>query len=219
MNPRRSLLAAVFALATCVVTRADARADERPVRQVGVHRHRNDGQLGISVSLRDLFGARERERLRSGFLMRVVIHAEVVREGDPKPLARQDRSTEIIFDLWDERFRVKVVESQGVLETQVGTADEAVELATALRNFPVVERARLQRNARYRVRLRADLNPLTEDLVADVRRWLVRTPGQGRTGTGDSVFGSFVNIFVNPRIEESEQQITLWSQPIPGGDS
>jgi hypothetical protein len=214
---RRTWLGALVAVAVSAASAAEVRAEERPVRQVGVHRR--DGWLGISVSLRDLFGPRERERLRSGFVMRILLHAELWREGDKAPLTRQDRSTEIIYDLWDERFRVKVVESRGPLAAEVATADAAIELATTLLNFPVAELTRLNPRFRYRVRLRADLNPLTEDLVADVRRWLVRTPGQGRTGTGDSVFGSFVNIFVNPRIEESERQIALWSQPIAGGDS
>jgi hypothetical protein len=213
---RRALLSALFAAAASVAT-VDARADERPQRQVGVHRR--EGWLGISVSLRDLFGPRERERLRSGFVMRVVIHADLWREGDKRALLRQDRGTEIIFDLWDERFRVKVVDRAGPIEAQVATTDEAVELATTLRNFPLIPLQRVDARSRYFVRLVADLNPLTEDLVADVRRWLVRSPGQGRTGTGDSVFGSFVNIFVNPRIEESERQISLWSQAIPGGAS
>jgi hypothetical protein len=212
---RRSLLALLALAAGALAARA-ARADQLPPRQMGLHRR--DGWLGISVSLRDLFGPRERERLRSGFVMRVVIHADVIRGAEQTPLSRQDRSTEITFDLWDERFRTKVVERQGLFEAQVATADEAIELGTTLQNFPVIELARLDPRAIYRVRLRADLNPLTEDLVADVRRWLVRTPGQGRTGTGDSVFGSFVNIFVNPRIEDSERQIIVWSQPIAGGD-
>jgi len=31
------------------------------------------------------------------------------------------------------------------------------------------------------------------------------------------VFGSVVSIFVNPHVEESDRQITFWSQPFLGG--
>jgi hypothetical protein len=31
-------------------------------------------------------------------------------------------------------------------------------------------------------------------------------------GSGDNFFGSFVSIFVNPRIDESERQLRLLSQ-------
>jgi len=50
--------------------------------------------------------------------------------------------------------------------------------------------------------------------MADVRRWLVQPArGQRRLGAGDSFFGSFVSIFVNPHIEDSERQLRFVSQP------
>jgi hypothetical protein len=187
--------------------------DERPPRTVGIHRRA--GWLGVSVSLRDLFGPADGERLRSGFVSRVVMRIELYPEGGKKPIARADQRADILFDLWDERFRVAVVDRKGIkpLPT-VATEREAIELATALFAFEVTELARLQPLAIYRLRFRADLNPLSEDLVQEVKRWLVRPPGQG--GAGDSMFGSFVSIFVNPQIEESERQITFWSQPFRG---
>ena len=55
---------------------------------------------------------------------------------------------------------------------------------------------------------------ISEDLIKDVRRWLVQPArGQRRLGAGDSFFGSFVSIFVNPRIEDSERQLRFVSQP------
>jgi len=36
--------------------------------------------------------------------------------------------------------------------------------------------------------------------------------GQGRLAPGDSFFGSFVSIFVNPHIEDSERRIQFISQ-------
>ena len=68
-------------------------------------------------------------------------------------------------------------------------------------------------NARYVVMARGDLNPISEDLLADVRRWLVQPAhGQRKLGAGDSFFGSFVSIFVNPHIEDSERQVRFQSQ-------
>jgi hypothetical protein len=64
------------------------------------------------------------------------------------------------------------------------------------------------------VAVRGDLNPISEDLLIEVRRWLVQPArGQRRLGAGDSFFGSFVSIFVNPRIEDSERQVRFVSQP------
>ena len=61
---------------------------------------------------------------------------------------------------------------------------------------------------------RGDLNPISEELLADVRRWIATpTSGARRLGTGDSFFGSFVSIFVNPHVEDSERQVRFLSQP------
>ncbi len=81
-------------------------------------------------------------------------------------------------------------------------------------DFPVAQVAQLPANGRYVVAVRGDLNPISEDLLIEVRRWLVQpSHGQRRLGAGDSFFGSFVSIFVNPRIEDSERQVRFVSQP------
>src|SRR5262249_60220805 len=91
---------------------------------------------------------------------------------------------------------------------------EAIWRATTLAQFPIAEVARLRPGAHYVVLVRGDLNPISEDLLADVRRWLVQPArGQRRLGAGDSFFGSFVSIFVTPRIEDSERQVRFVSQP------
>jgi hypothetical protein len=192
-----------------------ARAEERPARQVGLHRR--DGWLACSVGLKDLFWPADSERLRSGFVSRVLIRAEVYRDGERRPIAIADRRSDILYDLWDERFRVRVVDRDGPHDHNVATAEEAIWLATALIRFALTDLATLSPLSTYRLHFRADLNPLSEDLVQEVRRWLVKAPGQGRAGSSDSVFGSVVSIFVNPRVEESERQISFWSQPFWGG--
>ena len=65
------------------------------------------------------------------------------------------------------------------------------------------------------VAFRGDLNPVSEELLADVRRWLVQPAhGQRRVGAGDTFFGSFVSIFVNPRVDDSERQVRFASQAL-----
>jgi hypothetical protein len=65
--------------------------------------------------------------------------------------------------------------------------------------------------------IRADLNPISEELVTNVRRWLSRPSGRGKTGSGDNFFGSFVSVFVNPRIEDSERLVQIVSQTFTCG--
>ena len=96
----------------------------------------------------------------------------------------------------------------------VPSADEAIRRAAVLVEVPLIEAARLHPGTEYLLAVRGDLNPISEDLLIEVRRWLVQPArGQRRLGAGDSFFGSFVSIFVNPRIEDSERQVRFVSQP------
>ncbi|HET6279995.1 MAG TPA: DUF4390 domain-containing protein [Polyangia bacterium] len=178
--------------------------------------HRQDGVLAASVGLQDLFGAAERQRLTSGFAARVLIRVYLHREGSPEPVAVTFQRSEIVYDIWDERFRLRITRGAGAsmeFRREVKTAEEAIGDTTTFWKFPITELRRLQPGARYFLAFRADLNPISEELLSDVRRWLVQPArGQRRVGAGDSVFGSFVSIFVNPRIEDSERQVRFLSQ-------
>ena len=175
----------------------------------------NDGHLLVSVGLQDLITDPDRQRLMSGFATRILIRVYLHQEGQDEPVAVAFQRAEIVYDLWDERFRVRVTrEAGGEVQSEARTSDDVIWRTCALWRFPVADLARLHTGARYFLAFRADLNPISEELLSDVRRWLVQPPrGQRRVGAGDSVFGSFVSIFVNPRVEDSERQIRFLSQP------
>ena len=213
MSPRRLIAAWIIAAAVVAGAFRHARAaDPLPTRVTGIATE--GGHLLVSVGLQDLITDPDRQRLMSGFATRILIRVYLHQEGMDDPVAVAFQRAEIVYDLWDERFRVRVTrESGGELQTDVRTSDDVIWRTCALWRFPVAELSRLRIGARYFLAFRADLNPISEELLADVRRWLVQPPrGQRRVGAGDSVFGSFVSIFVNPRVEDSERQVRFLSQ-------
>ncbi len=218
---RYARLAAAFALLLAVGTAeapawAQAGTGSLPRRTTGVQSEGN--HLAASVGLQDLFGAAEKQRLTSGFATRILIRIYLHREGGGEPLAVAFQRSEIVYDICDEKFRLRITRGTGPdTQVEVKTVEEAIDRACHLWHFPVAEIGVLQPGGRYFLAFRGDLNPISEELLADVRRWLVQpSRGQRRVGTGDSVFGSFVSIFVNPRIEDSERQVRFLSQPILG---
>jgi len=206
-------------LAFAVLLAAGSAAAAPPVRLTGVARKAD--KLVVSVGLQDLFGPRDVERLLSGFTTRVLIRVALVREDQNQSVAQAVRLSEIVYDLWDEKLRVRVSsELPGKPDAHdVPTPKAAVDLATTLVAFPLAEIAKLDPGAVYHVTFRADLNPISDELVTNVRRWLSR-PGS-RAGSGESFFGSFVSVFVNSRVEDSERMLGLTSQSfeLPRGTS
>jgi hypothetical protein len=188
-------------------------ADPAPVRAVGFAS--KNGRLTVSVGLQDLFGQAERERLKSGFATRVLVRAALEEAATGEPVAVAVQRAEIVYDIWDEKFGVRASDGLGAERRAVApSVDEAIWRAAVLFDLPIVDLTRLRPGVEYVLAVRGDLNPISEDLLIEVRRWLVQPArGQRRLGAGDSFFGSFVSIFVNPRIEDSERQVRFVSQP------
>jgi hypothetical protein len=200
-----------MALPLAALAARAARAAEPAVRTTGLHWR--DGKLAVSVGVPDIIQPASAQRLTSGFATRILIRVALFREGTRQAVAQTYRLADIVYDLWDERFRVRRADARNVNELRdASTAAAAIDLAANLVQFPVIDLARLQAGETYRLSFSADLNPLSEDVVRELRRWLARPPGQGRLAPGDSFFGSFVSIFVNPHIEDSERRIQFLSQ-------
>ena len=214
MSSRRAALLVAALVAGLPAPRANA-APALPQRTTGVAL--TPTQLAVSVGLQDLFGPDERARLTSGFATRVLVRVALQQDGADaaaEPLAVAYQRTEIVYDIWDERFRLRITRGTGPdVRLEARTPDEAIARAAAVWQLPVVEAARLRPGVPYVLTFRGDLNPISEELLADVRRWIVQPArGERRVGAGDSFFGSFVSIFVNPRVEDSERQLRFVSQ-------
>jgi hypothetical protein len=212
---RRTATASLAAALAVLAAREPARAAPAvPARTTGFAFNKQ-GQLVASVGMQDLFSPADRQRLTSGFATRVLIRVALKEEGSDEPIAVAFQRSEIVYDLWDEKFRLRVTRGKGPeVHVEVRTPDEAIARAAVLSQFAVIEAARLRPGATYVLACRADLNPISEELMADVRRWLVLPArGQRQVSAGDSFFGSFVSIFVNPRIEDSAGQVRFFSQP------
>jgi hypothetical protein len=208
---------AVLALAFAVffALAGVARAEDLPIRAVGVVPR--GGALTIDVAVPDVFTPEARQRLLSGFATRVLVRVYLQEPGTSKAVAVAVQRVEIVYDIWDEKFQLRLSRGPGTeREMEVATLGQAVEAATSLRQFPVAPLDLLVPGHRYSIAIRSDLNPLSQELLAELRQWLRQPSGPQRrpgTGGGDSFFGTFVTVFINPQIDESEHQVRFVSPP------
>jgi hypothetical protein len=200
-----------IALPLVLVTTRAARAVDLAVRTTGLHMR--NGVLAISVGVPDIIQPAAEQHLTSGFATRVLIRVALFREETREVVATTYRLADIVYDLWEEKFRVQRSDARRLVEQRdAATAREAISLAADLIQFPVADLGRMIPGVSYRLSFSTDLNPLSPEVVTELRRWLARPQGQGRLAPGDSFFGSFVSIFVNPHIEDSERRIQFISQ-------
>lgn len=217
---RRSALAAVLkvALATAAIFGAlggagGARAQPRVgSRTIGVRWDHGAPQL--SFSARDIVTADVRRKLESGLPQTIVMRVYAYPEAGGDPVAVALQSCRIVYDLWEEVYRVQVQTATSDRSERAPNVEGVVRRCLTAVNVPVGAAAQYspRRGSRVYFAALVEINPMSPDTVQRIRRWLAR-PGGGRL-EGDAFFGSFVSLFVNRRIGAAERTLSFRSQPV-----
>ena len=204
-----SLMVSLMVSLTCA-SMASAQLSERRIGVAFV-----EGRPRVDVSMADF--ARDPEvtrKLRSGLPQTFVARIYAYAANGQAPIAVAARSCRVVYDLWEERFRVQRASELGDETFAVRTLEEVVDRCLVARQLSVGTTADWQSARGQRVYFAAlvEFNPITPDTVQRIRRWLAR-PQRGRVDS-DSFFGSFVSLFVNRRIGEAERALHFQSQQV-----
>ena len=159
--------------------------------------------------LSKLFDSAAYEALDSGFTSTVVIRIWIYPKGSTDPVAFVLLQRQVLYNLWDEVFELRIDGKAPIKEKR---QSEALKKLTALDDLPVARLANLAQDQLYLLAMRVDLNPVSKETLAEVRRWLSQGTGGG-LDRGGAFFGSFVSVFVNPKIPEADRVLLVRSQP------
>ena len=152
--------------------------------------------LRASFSYRDALSAPSLvKKLASGLPMVIAMRAYLFREGQDEPVALAPRVCRVVYDLWDEVYRVHVSEPERQRD-QAAVLDGVLRLCADARDLPVVRREQLAEGQRYFLGVVVDVNPVSPEMIEQMRRWMSRPSGSAGIGPTDALFGNFVQLFV-----------------------
>lgn len=174
----------------------------------------NDAVPHLTFSARDLVNADVRRKLESGLPQTLVMRTYAYPQRGRRPIAVAARSCRVVYDLWEEVYRVQVQSETEDRSATLSSIDQVLARCLVARSVAVgadAEWGPLRGQSVYFAVL-VELNPLSPDTVQRIRRWLAR-PG-GRRVDGEAFFGSFVSLFVNRRIGDAERTVRFRSQAI-----
>ncbi|MCC6748990.1 MAG: hypothetical protein IT371_15125 [Deltaproteobacteria bacterium] len=170
------------------------------------------GQLVVSAGFRELFDHALRKQLRSGFATTVVMRVYLYARDGGAAVAVSGQTLRAVYDLWDEVYLLRVEDARGNYYVRLRDQRQVVDRLTSFWRFPVGALARLRRGEGYFVAGVVEVNPMSPEVLAEVRRWLRNPSRQPRQVGGESFFGSFVSIFVNNKIRRAERTFKFRSQ-------
>ena len=159
--------------------------------------------------LAKLFDSAAYEALDSGFTSTVVIRIWIYPKDSTSPVAFVLLQRQVLYNLWDEVFELRIDGKAPIKEKR---QSEALKKMTAIDDLPVALLKNLPYEQVYLLAMRAELNPVSPETLAEVRRWLSQGTGGG-LDRGGAFFGSFVSVFVNPKINEADRVLRVRSQP------
>lgn len=188
-----------------------ARADDELINQRMRFVERGP-DLTVTTAITKLFDSAAYEALDSGFPSTVVIRMWVFPRGSTDPVAFQLIQRQVVYDLWDEVYVMRLDEPGGRKILREKRKAEALKRLTSIDDLPIAKLAQMPFEQIYLLAMQVELNPVSKETLAQVRRWLSQGNGGG-LDRGGAFFGSFVSVFVNPKIPEADRVLRFRSQP------
>ena len=210
-------LVAVFGHPRAAYADDPPKQEELPRRQANFMRDTNDktGQtlLRASFSYRDVIDKGMADKLASGLPTVVAMRAYVLREGEPNPVALAVRTCRVVFDLWDEVYRLKISSPGGERDSAALNLDGVLRQCAEARDLPVADRSLLAPGKPHFLGVIVEVNPVSPQMLAQMRQWVSRPAGSTGIGPGDALFGSFVGLFVR-QIGNADRTLRFRTQSI-----
>ena len=209
---RLAVIAAALALATAA--HAEAEDDKPEIQRMRFVESGND--LTVSTlppgGIGKLFDAPTYEALSSGISSTVVIRIQITPRESDAPVAEQLIRRSVVYDVWDEIYTVELDQPGGSRKVKVKYRAEALKWLTAIDDLPIARLAILPYEQVFVLKMVVELNPVSKETLAEVRRWLSQGAGGG-LDRGGAFFGSFVSVFYNPKIADADRVLRIRSQP------
>jgi hypothetical protein len=207
---------ALLTLPMPLLSRA-ARADEAPPKTPSALPIRNaqitleGGVVKLTVSFRDVVDAEISKKLSSGLPTVVTMRGYVFRESGGDPIALTAKSCRIVYDLWDEVFRIQLAQPGGQTTAVAVNVEGVLRNCGEAKKMPLMERASMSASTHYFVAALVEVNPVNAEMLDRIKKWVTRPGGAAAIGPGDALFGSFVGLFVT-RIGDADRKLSFRTQ-------
>jgi len=207
--------AAIVAAALLAIAATAYAEDERPeIQRMRFVESGDDLQLSTLPpgGIGKLFDTTAYEALSTGIPSSVVIRIQITPQDSDEPVAEQLIQRSVVYDVWDEIYTLRLDQPGGRKTIKVKYRAEALKWLTAIDDLPVARLAVLPINQVFVLKMVVELNPVSKETLAEVRRWLSQGNGGG-LDRGGAFFGSFVSVFYNPKIADADRVLRIRSQP------
>lgn len=173
-----------------------AHADDAKLPERAATMSKEKTTLRASFAYRDAIDTKIQGKLTSGLPTVIAMRAYLLRTGEDAPIALAVRSCRVVYDLWDEVFRVHLEAPGVVRDTAAVNVEGVLRICAEAKDMPVADSNALAAEKSYFLAVLVEVNPVKPETVEQMRRWVSRPAGSTSIGPGDALFGSFAGLFL-----------------------
>ncbi|HEX7481158.1 MAG TPA: hypothetical protein VF331_25370 [Polyangiales bacterium] len=168
--------------------------------------------VALSFSARDFLDHAVEKKLQNGLPQTMTMRVYAYDEHGREPLSLTAVSCRVVYDLWEGVYRIERQTEQADKTLSAKTIDKVVQLCLDMPRLSVTSTPalRAERGKRIYFGVIVELNPMSQDTVQRIRRWLAQ-PSDNQLD-GNAFFGSFVSIFVTRKMGNAEKTLAFRSE-------
>jgi hypothetical protein len=127
-------------------------------------------------------------------------------------MALSVKTCRIVFDLWDEVFHIDLRQGGRRRQTVAVNVEGVMRRCAEARRLPIAPTRQLSSEQPYFVGVLVEVNPVSRQMLERIKRWVALPKGASAVGPGDSLFGSFVGLFVT-HVPAADRTLSFRTQP------
>ena len=171
----------------------------------------DDRVVTLTVGFRDVVDAEISKKLQSGLPTVLTMRGYVFSETGGDPIALTAKSCRIVYDLWDEVFRIQLTQPGGQTNAVAVNVEGVLRNCGEVKKMPLAARALMSDAEHYFVAVLVEVNPVSPEMLDRIKKWVTRPAGGSAIGPGDSLFGSFVGLFV-AKVGDADKKLAFRTQ-------
>jgi hypothetical protein len=170
-------------------------------------------KLSLTVTFRDVIDEEIQAKLTRGLPTTILFTAGLYATGNESPVGTTVQTCRITWHVWEEAYRVEMTRANLPPSTSWTTTIEGVlRRCGETRRLPIAFLAGVDGHA-LSVRARVLVNPVGDELMQKIKRWVSRPTSSNTSAPGDALFGTFTGFFMQ-HVGEAEKIAVFGTTPV-----
>jgi hypothetical protein len=170
-------------------------------------------RLLTDLSFRDIIDGEIRGKMSRGLPTTIVFTATLHQPGVVRPLATTAQTCRVTWHVWEEAYRIEISKPGEVRAPVWTTTIEGVLRRCAeVHRLLTATREQLPVPGPFVLQAKVQVNPVSDDVLQKIKRWVSRPTGTSTAAPGDALFSTFTGLFLQ-RVGEAERVLVFATKP------